>query len=504
MMNNMYIKYLIRKLAVLLMISFGICTILTCLTKKTFLMEQVTESVNEGKRVMSNMDMEVINNYNSSNLDKIASSLGILSRVKPNSIVVKNGRLVAPNINWAVLGGTGDENLLCQMSVFDELDCYGDLVVCTSYWRNSYYFVPNKIEIYSYDEKRGEVYLKDKKELDRPSYVNVSGNGNYWYCYDQTKVISFSCVQNYTDAEIDEDLGDEYKRVEDYYDASVYYKSIDGFLKYECYEYVYDGTGDYQLITKYQVDAWENGKKVLLPAYIAFFAISVVVAAFLSLVDTKKREQFLFQKSLTSSLAHDLKSPLMVISGYVENITENTNPEKNEAYVQSIGMNVVHMNEIIQNILHLNELENKKKRKLIMEKCQIAPIVRALLEMKQKQMSEKDIEAIVVGDATVKCNKDAMTRALDNLISNAVNYSEQGKKIEIIIDSDQMIINNYFSDKIECNIKKLTEPFVKGSESRSAGGTGLGLNIAKSVMDIHGFRMRIEIENNMFKIRIKW
>jgi signal transduction histidine kinase len=139
-----------------------------------------------------------------------------------------------------------------------------------------------------------------------------------------------------------------------------------------------------------------------------------------------------------------------------------------------------------------------------MEKCQITPIVRALLEMKQKQMSDKNIEAIVVGDATVKCNKDAMSRALDNLISNAVNYSEQGKKIEIIIDSDQMIINNYFSDKIECNIKKLTEPFVKGSESRTAGGTGLGLNIAKTVMDIHGFRMRIEIENNMFKIRIKW
>lgn len=498
MMNNMYIKYLIRKLAVLLVISFGICTIFTCLCKKTFLMEQVTESVNDGKRVMSKMNLEVMNNYITSNISDIASSLGILSRVKPHSIVVDwRDRVIAPHSEWAVLCGAGETDLLCEISKFEGVDYNNDLVICTAYWRNEYYFEPCKIEIYAHDKKHG-LNLKEERTF------NNLGSHSYRYCDEQNKIVTFSCAQDYSEAEIEEDLGDEYKRVEDYYDASVYYKSIDGFLKYECYEYVYDGTGDYRLITKYQVDAWENGKKVLLPAYMAFFAISVVVAAFLSLVDTKKREKFLFQKSLTSSLAHDLKSPLMVISGYVENITENTNPEKNEAYIQSIGMNVVHMNDIIQNILHLNELENKKKRKLIMEKCQITPIVRALLEMKQKQMSDKNIEAIVVGDATVKCNKDAMSRALDNLISNAVNYSEQGKKIEIIVDSDQLIINNYFSDKIECNIKKLTEPFVKGSESRTAGGTGLGLNIAKTVMDIHGFRMRIEIENNMFKIRIKW
>ena len=501
---KMFFKYLARKLTLLLAVSIGICTVLTCLSKKTFLMEQVTESVNEGKRVMSLMDLEVINNYTSSNLNKIASSLGILSRVKPNSIIEKNGRLVAPSRDWAVLGGTGGEDLLCDMSIFDGIDYYGDLVVCTSYWRNSNYFVPEKIEIHSYDEKKEEGYLKDKIEFEKPHYVNVSGNGDYWYCCDTTKIISFSCVQNYSEYEIDEDLGGEYKRVEDFYDASVYYKSIKGFLKYECYEYVYDGAGDYRMITKYEVDAWKNGKKVLLPVYITFSVVTVVVAAFLALIDYKKREKFLFQKNLTSSLAHDLKSPLMVISGYVENITENTNPEKNEAYVKSIGQNVVHMNEIIQNILHLNELENKKKKKMTMDKCQIAPIVKALLEMKQKQMGDKNVEAVIVGDATIKCNKDAISRALDNLLSNAVNYSEPGKKVDIIIDTEQLIINNYFSGDIECSIKKLTEPFVKGSESRTSGGTGLGLNIAKSVMDIHGFKMRIEIDNNIFKIRVKW
>ena len=147
---KMFFKYLARKLTLLLAVSIGICTVLTCLSKKTFLMEQVTESVNEGKRVMSLMDLEVINNYTSSNLNKIASSLGILSRVKPNSIIEKNGRLVAPARDWAVLGGTGGEDLLCDMSIFDGIDYYGDLVVCTSYWRNSNYFVPEKIEIHTF------------------------------------------------------------------------------------------------------------------------------------------------------------------------------------------------------------------------------------------------------------------------------------------------------------------------------------------------------------------
>ena len=245
-------------------------------------------------------------------------------------------------------------------------------------------------------------------------------------------------------------------------------------------------------------------KKVLLPVYITFSVATVVVAAFLALIDYKKREKFLFQKNLTSSLAHDLKSPLMVISGYVENITENTNPEKNEAYVKSIGQNVVHMNEIIQNILHLNELQSKKHKKLAMEKCDIGLMIRSLLEMKEKQIKDKNVEVVVVGSAVIRCNKDAFSRAMDNLLGNAVTYSEEGKNIEVILDSGQMIINNYFNHSIEVNVKKLTEPFVKGNESSTSVGTGLGLNIAKSVMDLHGFKTRVEIENNIFKVRIKW
>ena len=98
-----------------------------------------------------------------------------------------------------------------------------------------------------------------------------------------------------------------------------------------------------------------NAKRAAL-AHTLFNIFGVIWA----LISHKNYEKLRYQQILTNSLAHDLKSPITVVSGYVENIEQNICPEKKDAYISSIGQNVGHMNDIISNIIELSKLETNK------------------------------------------------------------------------------------------------------------------------------------------------
>ncbi len=201
-----------------------------------------------------------------------------------------------------------------------------------------------------------------------------------------------------------------------------------------------------------------------------------------------------YYRNTSNALAHDLKTPLMAISGYAEIMQENAYPEKRNYYAEVILKNVAVMNAIIENVLELARLENPRMIPA-KEDTDLWELAGAVLEQFQVEIRSKELNILLkgqAGEAVVSADKALMKRALENLIGNAVRYTPEENEITITLNMKCLEIKNTGVMISEDKLPHVWEPFVKGENARAGtGGTGIGLTIVKEIMDLHGFDCEI-------------
>lgn len=205
-----------------------------------------------------------------------------------------------------------------------------------------------------------------------------------------------------------------------------------------------------------------------------------------------------YRREMTDRLAHDLKSPLMVISGYAENLSENVNSEGRQHYADAIIENVRYMDDIIANILNLSKLENDE---VVIEKetFDAALIIKELEENYRDLMSKRNLSFSCEGSAIISSDKAVVRTLLDNLMTNAVKYTDDQGSISVRCEKSQITFSNTCSDINKLDLSNLTAPFVKGEDSRSGRkGSGLGLAIASVAASKLGFKLNIKAEGDKF------
>lgn len=210
-----------------------------------------------------------------------------------------------------------------------------------------------------------------------------------------------------------------------------------------------------------------------------------------------------YRKSLTDAMAHDLKSPLMALSGFAENLKDNVHTEKREYYADVISENVNYMNGIIEHILELSKTE-ANDIKLKRERMELQTLFDEVVSKYEEQIDKKKLMVDTEGDITINADRQLMLQAIDNLIFNAVKYSNNESIINIICDKNCMTISNtYSAGKDEPDEMDLLKPFVKGDESRSnKSGSGIGLTIAKNILELHGYKLSLRKEENEFIVKV--
>ena len=215
-----------------------------------------------------------------------------------------------------------------------------------------------------------------------------------------------------------------------------------------------------------------------------------------------------YRKALMSSMAHDLKTPLTVMSGYAENLKENVQTEKREHYADAILENTNYMNGIITDVLGLAKLEEETAKSKT-EKLDFCEIAKAQAERIKPLLEEKNITLSVEGSFNRKADRASLERVMDNLLSNAAKYTKEGGNVRIYakdkpFSKHVFVIENTPIGSIDVKPSKLWEPFVKGDQSRSdKNGTGLGLSIVKNILDNLGFKSKIKIKDGWFRVIIR-
>lgn len=191
------------------------------------------------------------------------------------------------------------------------------------------------------------------------------------------------------------------------------------------------------------------------------------------------------------------------MSGCAENLKENVDPEKREFYEDAIIENSKYAEKIINDALELSRSENDCQKPEF-KKFELRPMAEGICKMYEVPAAERGITITINGDSVIKADPRMMNQLLENLITNAIKYTDDYGKIDINFEPKSFSVTNDFTGKIETDINKLREPFVRGTSDRSGRkGSGVGLAIVSNIVRAHKFKMNIDLKDGRFSVLIK-
>lgn len=210
---------------------------------------------------------------------------------------------------------------------------------------------------------------------------------------------------------------------------------------------------------------------------------------------TRPEKQRLLKQQLTSNIAHELKTPLSSIKGYLETILNNpTIPaEKQTYFIEKAFAQSQRLTDLLNDISLLNNIEDAGGL-FEFKPLMLKPIIRDAIENLKIRLTERDMEySVDVGnDVVVNGNESLLFSVFQNLVENSINYAGKHTKVSIrkYLEDSKFYYFQYTDTGVgisEEHLSRIFERFyrVDYGRSRETGGTGLGLSIVKNAIMLH-------------------
>lgn len=237
---------------------------------------------------------------------------------------------------------------------------------------------------------------------------------------------------------------------------------------------------------------------------VAFTIMAVVITVeIFSWKDFKRRTaQEETRLEMTNAIAHNLKTPLFVIGGFAENLKNEEDTEKKLHNIEIIQQQTEEMDILIHRMLDLSRFDSPAL-KLNCEVFDFKPFIEKILENYYVH-TEHEIIFIYNSKAKIKADPAMLKTVLENLIDNAEKYSDYGSDITINVSDDVLSISNQCSSFDRENLSKLWQPYFRAAKGDNKSGSGIGLSIVKSALEMHGFKYKAEFENGIITFKFRF
>lgn len=210
---------------------------------------------------------------------------------------------------------------------------------------------------------------------------------------------------------------------------------------------------------------------------------------------TRPEKQRLLKQQLTSNIAHELKTPLSSIKGYLETILNNPNIpiEKQTYFLEKAFAQSQRLTDLLNDISLLNNIEDAGGL-FEFKPLMLKPVIRDAIENLKIRLTDRnmDYSVEVDNDVVVNGNESLLFSVFQNLVENSINYAGNNTKISIrkYLEDEKFYYFQYTdsgSGIPEEHLPRIFERFyrVDYGRSRETGGTGLGLSIVKNAVMLH-------------------
>lgn len=212
---------------------------------------------------------------------------------------------------------------------------------------------------------------------------------------------------------------------------------------------------------------------------------------------------------LITNVSHDIKTPLTSIINYADLICEEKSENANiNEYAEVLLRQSRRLRKLLDDLMEVAKATTGNID-VNLQPCEVGVLLTQAVGEYQQKMEEKQLALIArQPEEPVKIMADGrhLWRVFDNLLNNICKYAQENSRVYLSVETDEkqayIIFRNMSKYALEVSPEELQERFVRGDKSRHMEGNGLGLSIAKSLIDLQNGRMDIVMDGDLFKVTL--
>ncbi|MDV4150554.1 ATP-binding protein [Clostridium sp. AL.422] len=244
----------------------------------------------------------------------------------------------------------------------------------------------------------------------------------------------------------------------------------------------------------------------LLKVFLTIGSISLILLLFISIYLTNRtikpiKESFEKQKQFIANASHELKTPLTIIRTNTSLVLSNRSEtvESQSKWINYINNQIERMAKLIDEMLSLAKLDTGKEL-VEFTSFNISKLINNVLLTFEAVLFEYNIELLsnIEDEVFIKGDKESIKKVFNILLDNAIKYTNKNGKIDVSLSQDKnkikLKVKNTGEGIKKEDLEKIFERFyrVDTSRARETGGYGLGLSIAKSIVESHNGKIYAE------------
>lgn len=229
----------------------------------------------------------------------------------------------------------------------------------------------------------------------------------------------------------------------------------------------------------------------------------------------KERESERTKNELITNVAHDLRTPLTSIIGYLELLSRGMpmEEEMRQKYIDIAYTKAKRLEKLIEDLFGFTKM-NCGKIAMHVGRVDIVKLLGQLLEEFYPSFADKGLTYELTSNVPsleITADGNLLARLFDNLINNAIKYGAEGKKVLVKVEAEEEVVSvsvvNFDYVIPEGELHLIFNKFYRVEQSRSTatGGTGLGLAIVKNIVDMHGGTISVtsDLNGTVFQVKLK-
>lgn len=212
---------------------------------------------------------------------------------------------------------------------------------------------------------------------------------------------------------------------------------------------------------------------------------------------------------LITNVSHDIKTPLTSIVNYVDLLSKEKpeNPRMLE-YIEALKRQSSRLRKLIEDLVEASKASTGNLS-VDLQPCELGVLLEQAAGEYQERMEQKGLELVTSAPeepVMVLADSRRIWRVLDNLLGNICKYALTGTRVYVDLEKGEeatLTLRNISRDRLKVSPDELMERFVRGDTSRSTEGSGLGLSIAKSLMEWQHGKLELSIDGDLFKATVR-